>query len=480
MVDFDGLTKVKLRTAQERCEALLQTLRSYEARVLPSPATRSVVAAINVAVESLRAKLLGFSSNPDLPFLTASEIEAKIHKQSQFLPYFHYFLGLIEPSDVDVVRAELAAPLRRITKDLFGGTADLIVVSSFALNYSITEISGDLRKILESLDCHALQELPDKVFLASIPCVEYDQALLHCILAHELGHPVYQNSDIETGILASITIDKAFLRSLFSSRARSAPKHEKQQTEFPYEQILYESKIADEVSKAIPSWIQELCADLFGLLIFGPAYLLSLIHFSSSFLLLESASASHPPSRLRLKLLFKLLRRRFTEQGFSPSTREFLAEWEQIASIPINVENDVARIAFHSIQDETVLNKLLDVVEQVNLATGKYDQIKYDNDVKALGPMINALIPPVEVLADDGTGLELSSTVGLMNAGWEVYLSGLTEFKKNLPEREALSEFKVALRYNKFLLKSLELIEVRRSWEEANDLIDRENPSVGI
>lgn len=184
-------------------------------------------------------------SNPDLRFLTVSDLEAKIHKQSQFLPYFHYFLGLIERSDVDVVRAELAAPLRRITKDLFGDTAELIVVSSFDLNYSITEVSGALRKILESLDCPALQELPDKVFLASIPCVEFDQALLHCILAHELGHPIYQNSDIEAQILESITIDKAFLESLFSARERSAPKREKPQTEFPYEQILYESKVTD-------------------------------------------------------------------------------------------------------------------------------------------------------------------------------------------------------------------------------------------
>lgn len=61
MVDFDVLTTVKLRTAQERCDALRQTLGRYEARVLPSPATRSVVAAINVALESLRAKLQDYS-----------------------------------------------------------------------------------------------------------------------------------------------------------------------------------------------------------------------------------------------------------------------------------------------------------------------------------------------------------------------------------------------------------------------------------
>ncbi|MCI0562955.1 MAG: hypothetical protein MN733_31140, partial [Nitrososphaera sp.] len=225
------------------------------------------------------------------------------------------------------------------------------------------------------------------------------------------------------------------------------------------------------LNKAIPSWIQELCADLFGFLLFGPAYLLSLIHFSSSFLLLESASASHPPSRLRLKLLFKLLRRRFKDEHLSPDTSVFLAAWEEIALSPINVENDVAKIAFHSIHEETVLNRLLDVVEKVDLATGKYDQSKYVHDVKALGPMINALIPPVEVLAADGTGLKLSSTVGLMNAGWEVYLSGLTEFKENLSQGETLSEFEVTLRYNKFLLKSLELIEVRRIWEEARDLV---------
>ena len=89
---------------------------------------------------------------------------------------------------------------------------------------------------------------------------------------------------------------------------------------------------------------------------------------------------------------------------------------------------------------------------------------QYKDEVPVLSKRINAMVPPVETMRNGK--LNLSTIASILNSGWECFLGGLNDYKTHLPEDQKSTSFKLNLNFNKFLIKSIELNEIKRAWEE--------------
>jgi hypothetical protein len=227
----------------------------------------------------------------------------------------------------------------------------------------------------------------------------------------------------------------------------------------------------------LPNWVQELAADLFGFMLFGPAYLFAFIHFSQSFALLDSASTSHPPDRERIRAMFRMLDRMYSADVFSQATREFLDLWRQIASREnADVQGVYEGVALKAIRDARVSDRLIDAVMAAMRPEQCYNAQRYRDDCGALGELIDAQIPPAEVM-DPATGQTRAATItGILNAGWDRFLSGLLRFKEQVRDGSGMAPFDLTLRFNRFLLKSMELNDAVIAWGKAkDDIINRQS-----
>ena len=116
-----------------------------------------------------------------------------------------------------------------------------------------------------------------------------------------------------------------------------------------------------------------------------------------------------------------------------------------------------------TLDDNGVYERLKKLVENSLAHVNLYSKEQYLHDVRELTPLIDAFIPPAEYLKD-GAPIP-ATTVGILNAAWEVWINGLTEFANNM--RGLDDEFEVQLKFNQFVLKTLELNDIIHTWEAA-------------
>jgi hypothetical protein len=466
----EQIKRLKLETANDRGRALRLAVSAFRAHAHSSPATIKVAAAIEAALDGLDAFLSSFSADPDTDLLTEEELEARIHFATRVLPYLHQILSLVDNADLASVPVELAAPLSvEIRKHL--PKADLVVVSATELNYSVVDLAPDIRSILSHLKASPPADFPEALYRASIPFVEYDQALLHCMLAHEIGHPFYQTRRVHEQVLP-IEIDEDLLRQLYGQIRLDLERRvvDGQQLTIPFDELSFQSFVTARVNEMIPNWVEEIASDLFGLTVFGPAYLYAFVYFVSSFQLLDDGSRTHPPARIRLRALFGLLDGLFPsgEQAalFSAPTYGFLEAWRQIAMRPLSPGSLFEHVALDTIEKQGVLDRLRTAITGSVDDEHVYTKTRYQEDLRKLLPLIDAHIPPVESIdkSGDQSGFD---TVSIFNAAWERLLGGLADLRSALPEAQQSSDFEVRRSYNRFILKSLELSDVVRMWRQA-------------
>src|SRR5690242_308249 len=109
----EELRRLKLESAQDRCEAIRQSLQYFQGRIESSPATRKVIALVLRAVKKIEQFIVDESTKEAVDLLTDNELENRIHRVTQIIPAAHGIVGIVERSDVASVPAEIAAPLRR-------------------------------------------------------------------------------------------------------------------------------------------------------------------------------------------------------------------------------------------------------------------------------------------------------------------------------------------------------------------------------
>jgi hypothetical protein len=413
------IVSLKIEVARHRCEGLTRETKQLKNKDYSSRGSNILIEFVEKATGSVLAYLQKEETLPDKDLLAEDELEDRIHRVSKLLPFLHYLLGFVEGSEIGVAPVPLVLQLRRLAGDIIPGS-EVAISARPDLNYSILEVASVVRAVLNQTplkDC--CDVLPSSLFVVTIPRAESTDVLLHCILSHELGHGLYEKHGLAAKILPKIEIDQKSVKGLASAIVSQLPG-----TAPPLFEVELRNIITQQVTGRISKWTQELCSDAFGIELFGPAYYFSFIYFSLAFAHLDKESATHPPHRLRLKLMARILRRLYPESCFKPTVRKFIEYWESLSIKAIPIKDAIARIE----------------------------------------PLLINVIPPGEDFSEGQyKPTEMSS---ILNVGWDVMLSELPALSANLPKQETASSYQLRQKLQKLLVKALEISDTKLSWEE--------------
>ncbi len=463
-MDSSHIVSLKIEVARHRCEGLARETQRLKNRDYGSVGSTLLVEFVAKATHAVLAYLQSEEKLPDSNLLTEPELEDRIHRVSKLIPFLHYLLGFVASSEIGQAPYPLVSQLRRLAASVIPGS-EVVVTTRPELNYSILEVASSIREVLLPTplkDC--CNSLPPSLFVITIPRVESTDVLLPCILSHELGHGLYQRHKLAATILPKIQIDENAIKSVATAIVSQMPGKAP-----PLLEVELRTVITQQVTGRVSKWTQELCSDAFGIQLFGPSYYFSFIYFSLAFTHLDKESATHPPNRLRLKLMNRVLHRLYPDSCFEERVHDFIKYWDAQSRKPTNVKDQVARIALAGISADSVLESIDSETQGAIEAGMSYNAVKYVNDVKTLKPLLIQAIPPGETLVEGK--LIPNGLASILNAGWHLQLSGLAPLAANVSFSEAASPYDLREKLHKLLLKALEISETTRSWQEKRNAV---------
>ena len=265
MDDRSRIVGLKLEGSVDRCSALLREVGKLRIHHYPSQGANVLLEFIEKATAHIAKFLREQTVNTDLALLDIYELELRMQRLCQFVPVLHEILGLLQGADVGSTPAEIIPPLRRLIRSLLP-SAEILVVSTAQLNYSITEVSQSIREHFKGTPLEEpARALPPYFYIITIPQVESDQVLMHSMLSHEAGHGLYALHKIAETLLPSIVINHERINNL-------AQEIKRQQSGFDETEI--RKYLSSRVLQRIQKWSRELASDAYGVHLFGPAVII--------------------------------------------------------------------------------------------------------------------------------------------------------------------------------------------------------------
>jgi hypothetical protein len=459
MGSYERIATLKIETAQERAHAVSAEVARAQNRVYTSPGSRRVLDFVRDAAVRISGKLDSEKGIVADSLLSAAELETRRHRVTRLIPFLHVLLGFVEGSDVHRSPGQLIPTLRRYTQSVLPNS-EIVISSKPELNYSIRDIAGPLKKLFEGTPVEtSCALLPDQLFIVSIPAVESGQVLIHAVLAHELGHALYDKQELARTILPKIKLNEDLVRKL------AKLMYERQRTQgSPTPELRLRKQITEEITQRVNGWVKELCLDAIGMRLFGPALFFAAVHLFVSFAHIDASSDTHPSPRLRIKLMSRMLKQNYAVDTWHKDLQSLMADWDAISTGEIPSAGAYDQLALETLTD-SVLDLIIEASKVGTLAASNYTHSRFVADVANLVPFFLNHIPPGELGACDcGIPVDLASVI---NAGWYVYLCNFEKFRKNLHPNDRQTRFSATEKLHGLVLKALEISGIRNAWEEA-------------
>lgn len=233
-------------------------------------------------------------------------------------------LGFVEGATSDKTPANLVLPLERIGEAVLPGSK-FIISRQWRYNYTVIELrqllESPLRAILSPNECdRLLTKLSPNLYAMSFPAIERENVLLHVNFAHEVGHPLE----------AQYFLPERAASVLIELRRRI-------EREMPGAGVVRLVSTIGRASELTDAATRELFSDAISASVFGPSALFALSEVARlSESMDEIAEDMHPPWRLRLRHIVKVLQ----ERGFLDQEDFTLKAWPEATT---GLPNDVKR-----------------------------------------------------------------------------------------------------------------------------------------
>ncbi|MGD0696261.1 MAG: hypothetical protein ABSB82_15525 [Terriglobia bacterium] len=459
----------KIGAAKERCLALKSELRKLENKQYASPRAADILRKfIGAATESLLRFFDEESGNPDLELLEPRALELRIHRRCSLVPFLFEYLGLLERAEINETNAEVALALRRFVRQVLPNS-EVLLRAATHLNYSITEVAKDIKELFSQTPFPDLANvLPEAFYVITVPPVEANEVLLNAMLTHEAGHGIYEQGNLADKILSSVEIPHELIKDWAAkiTSQQEAEKDEKTKTlKIPFQEFELRELMTKDVTGTVTSWVAELSCDALAMRILGPAYFFAFVRFFSTVAMLDGASSSHPPPRLRLRLMFRYLQKAFNFAKLQP-INDFMSEWGSIVETEISPGGIlVSQLALNAIS-EKVISAIFEAADAAIPAELHYTDKDFVEDVEEVSPVLVENVPAVELIRQSPGSLPHPSFASILNSGWYILLARFNDFQRNLPENIGNDELASRRQLHMLLLKSLELVEIKLGWDE--------------
>ena len=240
-------------TVRIRGEATKELFQALARRSFPHAYLDDVAAFPILLADEVLAQLPGLEAAA--PDQAAQEAQVRQLKRYGFLlEHVHKVAEFLESSDVLAIPASISLYLDdALARLLTNGRLVLRADNDF--NYSFDPLAGAINEALDSSGFTA--RLPEPLALFRFPSAAKDDALLHAILAHEVGHFV----DVYQGLYAQV-------------RAAGAQQYQEMQDNVVAGLSLNVSSTGDRLilnraMMVFSDWIGELLSDLVGVHLLG-------------------------------------------------------------------------------------------------------------------------------------------------------------------------------------------------------------------
>jgi hypothetical protein len=464
MDSYRRIAALKIQSAQDRASAIVQEICRVENRVYASPGSKHLLGFVKDAAIKLQGLLEAERKIADTEPLSASELETRLHRTTKLIPYLHMLLGFVEGSDVNRAPGQLIQPLRRYVRSIIPDS-EIFVSSKAELNYSIQDIAGPVRKLfsdtLSDTPLHSSCELlPQLLFVVNIPAVEAGEILIHGLLAHELGHPLYKRHGLAGKLLPNIKVKDELVRNLVKMLSE-APKGQQN----PTPELRLREWVTEQVTSRTTGWVVELSCDAIGLRLFGPAMFFAAVHLMIAFKHLDEGSKTHPPSRLRIKLMIRMLKQLYSVDKWHDKLQAFMRDWDAISADAIAPRSMFDQLAIESIDDK-VLDLIAETSSMAVPDTQSYTTKQFEEDSAELTRLLINYIPPGE-RGSYGRAVPVA-LASIINAGWHVFLCDFETFREGLHSGDSGARSAAKTKLHELILKALEISEMKTAWDEAS------------
>lgn len=464
MDSYEQIALLKIQSAQDRAHAVAEEASRAFNKIYASPGSGKILSFVSSAASAVQEALESQKQFCGSGLLSPAELEIRLHRRTKIIPALHLLIGFVQGSDMPLCPGQLIQPLRRYAQSVIPN-CEIVVSSKAELNYSIQEIASSLRSLASgdgnpfigtTLEV-ACSQLPELLFVMNIPAVESEQILIHGVLSHELGHPLYRKNQLAQRLLPNISIRDDLIKELMQSWSEQVKQN--------LDVLWFRQNATAQINERITQWVMELSSDAIGIRLFGPALFFASTHLLTSFSHIDHCSKSHPPSRLRLKLMIRMLKALYHVEQWAPQLRSFLHAWDEVSAAPIMASAKFDQIAVESINTDAALTLISDATADILPEKQCYNFQRFITDINGLAPFLIKLIPPGET---GPLGREAPvDLVSIINAGWYVYLCEFDAFRQSLHESHRQTRFATTRMLHELILKALEISETRTSWEEA-------------
>lgn len=449
------LREQKLRAIEERYAAVAATIAALLKHSQVTVAAASLLQFLERAILALQSRVNDVRSQAQFYVMHDRDFDNALLRSRRVFDKLVVLMDDVAKTITFPAPPELRESLRAVVKGIFGANGELLLHSEPGINYTIVELrEAQIETILEALSPFGHVKPPEveRFFSVGLPSAEYDQALVHCIIAHEFGHHAW---------------DWRVLSKFLELKPDVAP-------------FSTFDDATDQSAALILAgeWATEIAADLFALYLFGPAYTCAAIHYASALAALDEPTTTHPPIRLRLHILMDLMDEAYTigqdengERQFAYATNmaDFFGMWrptvepKRLTASGGNVPKVIAIPVLDAIV--RLAPRLRAMARRLAATYGSlYDVEQYSRDVLLVRCIAN-YIPPVQHLHEGSP--QLSTTAGILNASWEYFLGGLEQFGRALPSELTADRHRLSQVFNEFVLKTLELAGLATRWWSA-------------
>jgi hypothetical protein len=256
--------------------------------------TLAIARAMRVELEKLAAEVAS-GSPPDLDAVVG------LNQRAQIAETLHTFLDnsthkTLHPVLSPTVRTELTA---------LGVSGQVLVCGTRDVSYELLTIARD--PFAKLVPANELSKFDWPFLIFRVPNTPLDWPLHHVLLYHEIGHALQRAQPDLPAPQPPPQLDPAQTQDLM------------RRVEFALLQSAY--------MKAMTSWLEELYADVVGLLLSGPAYFVAFSRLLGGFFPIDNVSVSHPPTALRIRLLGETLSKFGLLAALPGTTRPLVDEW---------------------------------------------------------------------------------------------------------------------------------------------------------
>lgn len=428
-------------------------------------ATKQIDSDVSVMSERLKSK-------PEYSEVTLKEAKLR----HTFLTYLQtVILSLVDGAETGKAPAEWIWPIQRIVEDLFPG-CQILVRSVHELNYFFTPLGEAINKKFTSLGMENIladNGLFKEIWVLGTSSFPPSGILTHCLIAHEIGHGIYETRNLGAQVLKFIKEDASAASGIvdyLASQMVEGPSGQDESSSITSTRLdthidrsWLELSVNARLKEIISYWAEEFACDLIGLRILGPAFLLSQLHFLFPLASVDVGDNEHPTPRMRLRLSINTLLG--TEEGLGYRTLksvdivQILWDWRgAVMSAEPKTHDPYYDAAYKMLRP--ALRKIVSLCKKETVKFA-YSPSRLDNDVPKLLARLDDGVPPNEFWDKQQQCFQPADMASILNAGWFAWVGSKLPLPfLTMPKQEAESRL-------------LSLVEKAMEYSELTRLVPR-------